>query len=197
MEIANYKKSIGWGLIILFSVFITNLLLSTTANFVMSGSLYEILNWWYLLSQIIQAAAVIFIAYNRKSQASIISKIGACLYSVLMLIYIFNRLSHIFTGESYLYFHGVSIYLNTFLFYAPGLLLLVWGLFKLWLPIKLVTTLMVTIECVGYMLLSYHLYILLSVINIIVIIAALTLTIVWFNLKPKAQSVQKHNIDLI
>lgn len=38
---------------------------------------------------------------------------------------------------------------------------------------------------------------LLSHINIIVIIAALILTIVWLNLKTKAPSAQKHNIDLI
>lgn len=216
MEIANYKKSIGLGFIILFSVFVINSLVAAIPE-MSDTSFYKIRDWWFLLSQIIQAAAVIFVAFNRKSQASIFSKIGACLYSTLMLIFIFNRLSYNITGESYLYFSGVSEYLNTFLFYTPGLLLLLWGLSKLWLPIKLVTTLMVAISVVEDMIwaklvpmyrnmsdftfeqtepLQYTVD-LLSHINIIVIIAVLILTIVWFNLKTKAPSAQKLNIDLI
>lgn len=134
-----------------------------------------------------------------------------------MLIFIFNRLSYNIIGESYLYFAGVSEYLNTFLFYTPGLLLLIWGLSKLWLPIKLVTTLMVAISIVEDMIWAklvpmyqnmsdftfeqteplQNTVDLLSHINIIVTIAALILTIVWFNLKTKIPSAQKHNIDLI
>lgn len=216
METANYKKSIGLGLIVLFSIFIINSIVAAIP--VMSdSSFYKIRDWWFLLSQVIQATAVIFSAFNRKSQATISSKIGACLYSALMLIFIFNRLSYNIIGESYLYFAGVSEYLNTFLFYTPGLLLLIWGLSKLWLPIKLVTTLMVAISIVEDMIWAklvpmyqnmsdftfeqteplQNTVDLLSHINIIVTIAALILTIVWFNLKTKIPSAQKHNIDLI
>lgn len=134
-----------------------------------------------------------------------------------MLIYIFNRLSYNFTGESYLYFPGVSEYLNTLVFYTPGLLLLFWGLPKLWLPIKIVSTLMIAISIVEDMIWAklvpmyqnmsdftfeqaeplQNTVDLLSHTNIIVIIAALILTIVWLNLKTKSSSAQKHNIDLI
>lgn len=216
MEITNYKKSIGLGLIVLLCVFIINSLVAAIP--VMSDStFYKIRDWWFLLSQVIQATAVIFLAFNRKSQATILSKIGACLYSALMLIYIFNRLSYNFTGESYLYFPGISEYLNTLVFYTPGLLLLVWGLPKLWLPIKIVSTLMIAISIVEDMIWAKLVPMyqnmsdftfeqteplqdtvdLLSHTNIIVIIAALILTIVWLNLKTKAPSAQKHNIDLI
>ena len=216
MEIANYKKSIGLGLIILFSVFIINSLVAAIP-LMPDSALYTIRNWWFPLSQIIQACAVIFVAFNRKSQTSIFSKIGACLYSVLMLIYIFNRLTYSIAGESYLYSPGVSEYLYTLLFYAPGLLLLIWGLPKLWLPIKIVSSLMVGIsiaeDLVWAKLVPMYRNMsdftfeqtaplqntvdLLSHINVIVIIAALVLTIVWLNLKTKTPSAQKHKIDLI
>lgn len=216
MEITNYKKSIGLGLIVLLCVFIINSLVAAIP--VMSdSSFYKIRDWWFLLSQVIQATAVIFLAFNRKTQATIFSKIGACSYSALMLITIFNRLTYNIIGESYLYFAGVSEYLNTFLFYAPGLLLLIWGLSKLWLPIKLVTVLMVAISIVEDMIWAklvpmyqnmsdfafeqteplQNALDLLSHINILVLIAALILTIVWFNLKTKAPSAQKHYIDLL
>ena len=216
MEIANYKKSIGLGLIVLFGIFLINSLVAAIP--IMSDSaFYKIRDLWFLLSQIMQAATVIFLAFNRKSQATIFSKIGAFLYSALMLIYIFNRLSYIFTGESYLYFLDFSEYLNTLVFYTPGLLLLIWGLPQLWLPIKIVSTLMIAISIVEDMIWAklvpmylnmsdftfeqigslQNIVDLLSHINIIVIIAALILTIVWLNLKTKAPSAQKHNIDLI
>lgn len=199
MEIVNYKKPIGWSLIIFFSALIINSLFSFALSF--EGEFYKISVWWYPLSQIIKATALIFVAFNRKSQASIISKIGACLFSAVMLIYIISALTYRFTSEIYLYFPG-SAYLYTFL-YTSGLLLFVWGLSKLWLPVKLVTTLMVAIhnamDIIG--LVCYDLYcdliLPLNIINITVINAALILTIIWFNLKSKVQSAQEHNIDLM
>lgn len=198
MEIENSKKPIGWGLIILFSVFIINNLFNAVLHFTWDSSIAVICNRWWLLSQIIQAAIVIFVAFNRKSQALIFSKIGACLYSTVMLIYIINNLSGTFTGEFYLHFAGAE-YLYTFLLYTPGLLLLVWGLPKLWLPVKLATTLMVAISSVGMIIpwIYYSLSTILIIINIIVTIAALILTIVWFNRKQKSPSAQQHSINLI
>lgn len=164
-----------------------------------SLSFNKIYTWWFILYLIIQAAIVIFVAFNRKSQASIFSKIGACLYSAVMLIYIINNLTIHFTGVHYLHFAGVE-YIYTFLFYTPGLLLFVWGLSKLWLPIKLVTTLMVAITIAGDMIIwanYYHLSTIIIIINSMVTIAALILTIVWFNIKPISPSAQKHNINLV
>lgn len=177
----------------LFSVFIINNLFNAVLHFTWDSSIVVICNRWWLLSQIIQAAIVIFVAFNRKSQALVFSKIGACLYSTVMLIYIINNLTGTFTGEFYLHFAGAE-YLYTFLLFTPGLLLLVWGLPKLWLPIKLATTLMVAISNVGVIIPFFENYYRLStiliIINIIVTITALILTIVWFNRKHKSLSAQ-------
>lgn len=151
MEIENYKKTIGWGLIALFTVFFINVLVACIP--VMHDSaFYKIRDWWFILSQIIQASAVILIAFSRNSQASLISKIGAILYSLLMLMYITNRIVFFINGNAFLYFQGVSEYVNSLLLYSPGLLLLVWGLSKLWLPIKLVTTLSVIVSIIEDMI---------------------------------------------
>lgn len=199
MEIENYKRPIGWGFIILFSVFIIETLFSAVLYFTSwDSSIVVICNRWWLLSEIIQAAIVIFVAFNRKSQALVFSKIGACLYSTVMLINIINNLTGTFTGEFYLHFAGAE-YLYTFLLYTPGLLLLVWGLPKLWLPVKLATTLLVAISSVGIIIPIFGIYYGLSliIIDIIVTIAALILTIVWFNRKHKSPSAQQHSINLI
>ena len=62
MKIANYKKSIGWGLLVLFTVFIN----VTVARFQFSSDivLYKMCDLWFFLSQIIQVSAVLFIAFK-------------------------------------------------------------------------------------------------------------------------------------
>lgn len=216
MEIENYKKTIGWGLIALFTVFFINVLVACIP--VMHDSaFYKIRDWWFILSQIIQASAVILIAFSRKSQASLISKIGAILYSLLMLMYITNRIVFFINGNAFLYFQGVSEYVNSLLLYSPGLLLLVWGLSKLWLPIKLVTTLSVIVSIIEDMIWArlvpmnqnmsdysfeqteplQNIVDILSHINSFITFALIVLTFVWMYLRSKVPSVQNRNIEII
>lgn len=216
MEITNYKKTIGLGLIVLFTVFFINL--SVARIPLMSDSIfYKIRDWWFLLSQIIQAFAVIFVAFNKQSQAAIVSKIGAVLYSVLMIIYISNRLAYNINGSTLLYIPGISEYINSLLLYSPGLLLLVWGLNKLWLPIKLVTTLSVVISTIGDMIWAklvpmyqnisdysfeqteslQNIVDILNSTNTIITLTLIVLSIIWTCLRSKVLSFQNHNIDII
>lgn len=216
MEITNYKKTIGLGLIVLFTVFFINL--SVARIPLMSDSIfYKIRDWWFLLSQIIQAFAVIFVAYNKQSQAAIVSKIGAVLYSVLMIIYISNRLAYNINGSTLLYIPGISEYINSLLLYSPGLLLLVWGLNKLWLPIKLVTTLSVVVSTIGDMIWAQlvpmyqnisdysfeqtdslqNIVDILNSTNTIITLTLIVLSIIWICLRSKVLSFQNHNIDII
>lgn len=214
----NYKlqKTIGLGLIVLFTVFFINL--SVARIPLMSDSIfYKIRDWWFLLSQIIQAFAVIFVAFNKQSQAAIVSKIGAVLYSVLMIIYISNRLAYNINGSTLLYIPGISEYINSLLLYSPGLLLLVWGLNKLWLPIKLVTTLSVVVSTIGDMkwaqlvpmyqnISDYsfeqtdslqNIVDILNSTNTIITLTLIVLSIIWTCLRSKVLSYQNHNIDII
>ncbi len=216
MEITNYKKTIGLGLIVLFTVFFINL--SVARIPLMSDSIfYKIRDWWFLLSQIIQAFAVIFVAFNKQSQAAIVSKIGAVLYSVLMIIYISNRLAYNINGSTLLYIPGISEYINSLLLYSPGLLLLVWGLNKLWLPIKLVTTLSVVVSTIGDMIWAQlvpmyqnisdysfeqtdslqNIVDILNSTNTIITLTLIVLSIIWICLHSKVLSFQNHNIDII
>lgn len=216
MEIENYKKTIGWGLIALFTVFFINVLVARIP--VMHDSaFYKIRDWWFILSHIIQASAVVLIAFSRKSQASLISKIGAILYSLLMLMYITNRIVFFINGNALLYFQGVSEYVNSLLLYSPGLLLLVWGLSKLWLPIKLVTTLSVIVSIIEDMIWArlvpmnqnmsdysfeqteplQNIVDILSHINSFITFALIVLTFVWMCLRSKVPSVQNRNIEII
>lgn len=216
MEITNYKKTIGLGLIVLFTVFFINL--SVARIPLMSDSIfYKISDWWFLLSQIIQAFAVIFVAFNKQSQAAIVSKIGAVLYSVLMIIYISNRLAYNINGSTLLYIPGISEYINSLLLYSPGLLLLVWGLNKLWLPIKLVTTLSVVVSTIGDMIWAQlvpmyqnisdysfeqtdslqNIVDILNSTNTIITLTLIVLSIIWICLRSKVLSFQNHNIDII
>lgn len=216
MEIPNYKKTIGLGLIVLFTVFFINL--SVARIPLMSDSIfYKIRDWWFLLSQIIQAFAVIFVAFNKQSQAAIVSKIGAVLYSVLMIIYISNRLAYNINGSTLLYIPGISEYINSLLLYSPGLLLLVWGLNKLWLPIKLVTTLSVVVSTIGDMIWAQlvpmyqnisdysfeqtdslqNIVDILNSTNTIITLTLIVLSIIWICLRSKVLSFQNHNIDII
>lgn len=214
----NYKlqKTIGLGLIVLFTVFFINL--SVARIPLMSDSIfYKIRDWWFLLSQIIQAFAVIFVAFNKQSQAAIVSKIGAVLYSVLMIIYISNRLAYNINGSTLLYIPGISEYINSLLLYSPGLLLLVWGLNKLWLPIKLVTTLSVVVSTIGDMIWAQlvpmyqnisdysfeqtdslqNIVDILNSTNTIITLTLIVLSIIWTCLRSKVLSYQNHNIDII
>lgn len=204
------------GLIVLFTVFFINL--SVARIPLMSDSIfYKIRDWWFLLSQIIQAFAVIFVAFNKQSQAAIVSKIGAVLYSVLMIIYISNRLAYNINGSTLLYIPGISEYINSLLLYSPGLLLLVWGLNKLWLPIKLVTTLSVVVSTIGDMIWAQlvpmyqnisdysfeqtdslqNIVDILNSTNTIITLTLIVLSIIWICLRSKVLSFQNHNIDII
>lgn len=204
------------GLIVLFTVFFINL--SVARIPLMSDSIfYKIRDWWFLLSQIIQAFAVTFVAFNRQSQAAIVSKIGAVLYSVLMIIYISNRLAYNINDSTLLYFPGISEYINSLLLYSPGLLLLVWGLNKLWLPIKLVTTLSVVVSIIGDMIWAklvpmyqnisdysfeqtdslQNIVDILNSTNTIITLTLIVLSIIWICLRSKVLSFQNHNIDII
>lgn len=204
------------GLIVLFTVFFINL--SVARIPLMSDSIfYKIRDWWFLLSQIIQAFAVIFVAFNKQSQAAIVSKIGAVLYSVLMIIYISNRLAYNINGSTLLYIPGISEYINSLLLYSPGLLLLVWGLNKLWLPIKLVTTLTVVVSTIGDMIWAQlvpmyqnisdysfeqtdslqNIVDILNSTNTIITLTLIVLSIIWICLRSKVLSFQNHNIDII
>lgn len=216
MKIAKYKQTIGWGLIVLFTIFFVNLSIARIP-LMPDTALQKIRDWWFFISQIIQASAVIFIAFNRLSNSSVFCKVGACLYAILMLMYISNRIAYNINGENFIYFPGVSEYINSLLFFAPGLLLLMWGLPKLWLPIKLVTTLYVVISVIVdfiwaklipmYQNISDYSFEqmeslqnavdILSTINSVVTLSLIVLSIVWICQREKAPSAQEHNIELI
>lgn len=217
MKIAKYKQTIGWGLIVLFTIFFVNLSIARIP-LMPDTALREILFWWICyISPIIKASAVIFIAFNRLSNSSVFCKVGACLYAILMLMYISNRIAYNINGENFIYFPGVSEYINSLLFFAPGLLLLMWGLPKLWLPIKLVTTLSVVISVIVdfiwaklipmYQNISDYSFEqmeslqnavdILSTINSVVTLSLIVLSIVWICQREKAPSAQEHNIELI
>ncbi|MDE6145577.1 MAG: hypothetical protein K2F96_04805 [Muribaculaceae bacterium] len=205
MKIATDKKTIGCGLIVLFSILLVNVSIARIP-LMPDTALQKIFDWWFLVSQIIQAGAVLFIAFNRQSQSSTFCKVGACLYAILMLMCISNRLVFIDSGKYFIYFPGVSEYINSLLFFAPGLLLLVWGLSKLWLPIKLVTTLSVVISVIIDIICAkliqmyqnysfeqkeslYNFIDILSFINVVITVALVVLSIVWICLREKTPSV--------
>ena len=147
MNIANYKKTIGLGLVIFFTLLLIDVIFSRIP--INHDSVwYNVRLWWFTLSQFLQSTAVLFVAYNPKSQSSIISKIGAVLYSLLMLIYISNRICFYINANIIFYYEGVSEYINSFLLFAPGILLFVWGLRKLWLPIKIATSISVVVSLI-------------------------------------------------
>ena len=132
-------------------------------------------------------------------------------------MYISNRVAFNISGENFIYFPGISEYINSLLFFAPGLLLLVWGLPKLWLPIKFVTSLSVVISVIEdfiwaklipmYQNMSDYSFEqteplqnavdILTTINSVITIALIVLSIVWICLREKAPSAQEHNIELI
>ncbi len=205
-----YKKSIGIGLIILFTVCVINMTVGRIP--LMADSISnKIRDIWFIVSQALQAITVLCIAFKSQSQASAISKIGAILYTILMLIYISNGLTHSINGNSCFYFPGVSEYINMLVLYAPGLLFLVWGLPRLWLPIKLVTTLNVVVAVSAEMIwvklvLMYqnisdknydemdHLQDILDILlslNMVITIALLVLTIIWIYFRNKSQNLIK------
>lgn len=206
-----YKKSIGIGLIALFTVFIINMAVARIPLMADSFS-NKIRDIWFLVSQAIQAIAVLCIAFKSQSQSSAISKIGAILYTILMLIYISNGLSYRINGNSCFYYPGVSEYINMLVLYAPGLLFLVWGLPRLWLPIKLVTTLTIVVavsaDMIWVQLVSMYQNIsdnnydemehlqdivdMLSSINIILTIALVVLTIIWLYLRNESQDLMRN-----
>lgn len=215
MKIAKYKQTIGWGLIVLFTVFFVNTSIGRIP-LEPDSALQNIRACRFILSQIIQASAVIFIAFNRLSKSSVFCKVGACLYAILMLMYLSNNLVFNISGEFFLYLPGVSEYINSLL-YSLGLLLLVWGLPKLWLPIKLVTTLSVVISIIEDFIWAklrpmfqnmsdysfeqteslQNTIDILSTINSVVTLSLIVLSIVWICLREKAPSAKEHNIELI
>ena len=219
MAISNYKKTIGLGMLILFTLFLINVIfgyIPITPNSVW----FNVREWWFPLSQFLQFTVVLFVAYNPNSQSSIISKIGAVLYSLLMLIYISNRICFYINGSYIVYYEGVFEYINAFLLFAPGVLLFVWGLCKLWLPIKIATSISVAVSLIIDVIwaklvpmykdmadFSYeqsekietlqNAVDILSNINAIIIIVLVILTIAWLSMKQKVPSVQTNNIDII
>lgn len=219
MNIANYKKTIGLGLVIFFTLLLIDVIFSRIP--INHDSVwYNVRLWWFTLSQFLQSTAVLFVAYNPKSQSSIISKIGAVLYSLLMLIYISNRICFYINANIIFYYEGVSEYINSFLLFAPGILLFVWGLRKLWLPIKIATSISVVVSLIEdviwtklqpmYMNMNESSYEqfekieplqnavnILSNIYAVTIIGLVILTIVWLSMKQKVPSIQTHNIDII
>lgn len=216
MKIAKYKQTIGFGLIVLFTIFFVNVSIARIP-LMPDSALQKTRDWWFLISQIIQASAVLFIAFNRQSKSSAFCKVGACLYAILMIMYISNRVAFNISGENFIYFPGISEYINSLLFFASGLLLLVWGLPKLWLPIKFVTSLSVVISVIEdfiwaklipmYQNMSDYSFEqteplqnavdILTTINSVITIALIVLSIVWICLREKAPSAQEHNIELI
>ena len=215
MNIANYKKTIGLGLVIFFTLLLIDVIFSRIP--INHDSVwYNVRLWWFTLSQFLQSTAVLFVAYNPKSQSSIISKIGAVLYSLLMLIYISNNICYHINGS--IPFEGLSEF--TFLLFTTGILLFVWGLRKLWLPIKIATSISVVVSLIEdviwtklqpmYMNMNESSYEqfekieplqnavnILSNIYAVTIIGLVILTIVWLSMKQKVPSIQTHNIDII
>ena len=213
MEMEKYKQSIGWGFIALFSVFLINAIVSRIP-LEPDTMPFTIRMWWYPLSLILQAAAVILIAFNPNSQASILSKIGAGIYTVLILINLLNRLYSNFTGHNMLYFPGISDFGLSLVLFAPGLLLLIWGLPKYWLPAKIASTLVVVFVLTGDLLwailanmsqdMSNYLFQhMLNVLDILFYaetlanIATIVLTIVWMSHRERVPYVQPHNMNFM
>lgn len=134
-----------------------------------------------------------------------------------MIIHIYNRLAYNINDSTLLYFPGISEYINSLLLYSPGLLLLVWGLNKLWLPIKLVTTLSVVVSTIGDMIWAQlvpmyqnisdysfeqtdslqNIVDILNSTNTIITLTLIVLSIIWTCLRSKVLSFQNHNIDII
>lgn len=219
MAISNYKKTIGPGMLILFTLFLINVIF-VRIPITHDSVWFNVREWWFPLSLFLQFTVVLFVAYNPNSQSSIISKIGAVLYSLLMLIYISDRICFYINGSNIVYYEGVTIYICLFLLYAPGVLLFVWGLCKLWLPIKIVTSILVAVHLIGNVILTKLVLMykdmadlsyeqsekieplqnavdILSNIHAIIIIALVILTIAWLSMKQKVPSVQTNNIDII
>ncbi len=208
MQDSKFKSTVGAGLIALFTVLIVASLFSH-GLFISYGASLFLPNWFAILIYILQAAAVIFMAFSRCSKASIYSKIGACIYAVLMLL----LLCLTFAGNSFLLHAKILEYINLTLS-TLGLLLLIWGLSKLWSPIKIVTSIIVIIFMVVN-LISVKMYSLyenyaydeitslhfindiLSIIGLIALIVTLILTIVWMRKKKKIPSIKNNPIDLI
>lgn len=191
-----YKKYLGIGFIVLFGILTLSYLVHLTP-----------LTWWHVLVALIAMGAVVIIAFIPRSQSSALSKIGACLYITLFLINIANNLSFIFTGDSLLYYPVVSEYVCSLALYAPGFMLLIWGT-KLWLPAKITASAEVAFSVIQDMFYAriasafdsgefiheqieslYDTAGIIGAITEVLILASLTLTVIWLCRKPKAPAI--------
>lgn len=173
------------------------------------------LPWWFVLSSIIQIAIVSFIAFYPRCIASLISKIGCCLYVILELINLVNQLFYMFSGDHIISLQFISESIGNFVLYAPGLLLLTWGC-KLWLPCKIVFSTSIVLEVISDMIRvklipMYQNYFdyneqvkslssvneVISLIMILGLLATIGLTIIWCLLKTKLPNNRTQKLNKI
>lgn len=216
MAATDCKKYVGISFIILLAVFFVN-------GFVIrillgiNTSLFEVLDWWFVIGYLIQIATVAFIGFYQGCQSSPISKVGSVLYGILMILLIVNKISSKFTTNALLYFAGISEYFNSLVLYAPGLLLLAWGS-KLWLPSKITFSLIVLLDVVADMIWAKLVPMyqninycssfedidslqstadILGYVSSFTVLVTLILTIIWMCLQERIHYADRANINII
>lgn len=216
MITAINKKYIGLGFIALLTIFILNTIVAIIP-LEPENSLFIARNWYFMLSNLLKIAIVLYIAFYPKCVSTLISKIGSTLYGLLNLIYITNFIFSKFEAESPLYSSGISEYIYSLCLFAPGFLLLTWGS-RVWLPVKILLSIDVLLNVIADMLWIKLISIyqnssgtldfdkidplqntisILSCISTFVIIGALVTTIIWLSIKTKTPSATTQKIDLI
>ena len=217
MEQGSYKKYLSIGFIVLFSTLLINTILSVIP-FGHDSIIWKICGWWYVLSCIIQIAIVIYLCFYPPCKPSVVSKVGGCLYVLLLLISFVNQISFNLTGYSLIYSSsGIFDCLKALFLYTPGLLLFYWGS-KLWLPVKILMTVNVVIDLARIMILwtqivpmyknikEYSIkqiellqngFNITGCIPFFLILASLILTIVWYNKKTMVQIYNNQTLETI
>lgn len=215
MDKQSLRKNLGVGFIVLFAVFLINSIIARIPLNPDSG-LNSACKGWFILSYFLQGGAISYISFNKVCKSTIIAKIGCCLYGILLITYIVNQFAYIISDESLIYFPNISEYINSLVFFAPGLLLLTWGS-KLWLPSKIVFSITILFDVILDMIWAklvvmyrnYEYYSFdqieplqnisdtISTVSSLFLLTSLVLTIVWLFLKQKTPSSVNSNIDLI
>lgn len=209
MENTSYKKTIGTGFLILFGIFFLNL----GVNIFTAGSGSTLLNirqLWYCITPFIMGAAVVIIAFPRKSQTNYLCKTGAIIYLAMLTIMLINNISSLTINRMLISFPAGYQYVPSLVLYLPGLIFLIWGC-KLWMPVKIIATLRVVIAVAVDIIISMQstlyekysddlheklksydtIYEILGAASIILTLAAIVFIIIWMCRKQVPAEIQK------
>lgn len=197
MKDISYKKPLAislityMGLSILFAI----LFWIPVGN---ESTLYTVKGYLLPASYIIKMAIVLYIAFAPNCKSKVKAKVGACMFSLLMLVYVVSQVLHLLQCGWNIPSTWVSNLCLSLLFECFGLLLLFWGS-RAWLPVKITASFYIFITAImrivwaiincmaqsgeGWSYSRFETYFninnVLTYVNLFVLANALILTIIW------------------